>query len=273
MKKMCFMTVANQPYQRYIPWWIYFLHQAYPEAHKMVFLDGQVTKSIQDILAILPNNFTIRENAFDGYTQADGMTILFLRWLIFDPMFEQFDCLSIGDIDMAICKESPSYMEQHLAHCELLNIPYSNCIRANSNPRRMGGIHVVKPREWFATMAPVLDTYRRKLRAGELQHIMRAMGPDFNERLLLQMILESDLGEPPANLSDTYWYFLVTSAHHGIHIRLAEHGMARLQKSKGYAKRKSEVLAACQTPLFKKLATKSPKIGSILNQVARTYKT
>ena len=37
--KMCFLTVANRPYQQYVPWFIYFLNRAYPKAHKLVLLD------------------------------------------------------------------------------------------------------------------------------------------------------------------------------------------------------------------------------------------
>ncbi len=269
--KMCFVTVVNDLYQQYVPWWLYFLNQSYPESHKMVFLDGKITNSIKDILTILPGNFDIKENAFSGYANVDGRTIQCLRWLIFDPKFELFDCLSIGDVDMAICKESPSYMEQHLSHCELLNIPYSNCIRTNSNPKRMGGIHVVKPKEWFEIMMPILNKYILELRDGEFGRKVRKMGADFNERFLLQMILESNLGEIPTNLSDTYWSSLVTSAHHGVHIRLAELGISNLQRSMGYSHRKLEFLAACKTPLFEKLAIKSPEIGRILYQVIKSY--
>jgi hypothetical protein len=33
------MTVANLGYQQYIPWFLYFLNRAYPEAHKLILLD------------------------------------------------------------------------------------------------------------------------------------------------------------------------------------------------------------------------------------------
>ncbi|KKN98942.1 hypothetical protein LCGC14_0141870 [marine sediment metagenome] len=269
--KMCFTTVANGSYQQYIPWWLYFLDQAYPESHKMIFLDRHIEENIEEILSILPFSFVVKENAFDEYGRVDGETIKCLRWLMFDPVFELFDCLSIGDVDMAICKEFPSYMQQHLSHCELLDIPYSNCIRASSGPNRMGGIHVVKPKEWFKIMMPVIDKYRSELIAGELGRRVPKIGAGFNERFLLQMILESDLGEIPKNLSDTYWSFLTTSAHHGVHIRLAELGIDNLKKSRGYSFRKSEFLAACQSSLFDELVIKSPKIGSILRQVMKSY--
>lgn len=269
--KMCFATVANRPYQHYIPWWLYFLDQAYPKSHKVVFLDGPVVKSIAEILATLSGSFEIKENAFDEYTKVDDKIIRCLRWLILDPMFEQFDCLSMGDVDMAICKESPSYMEQHLSHCELLEIPYSNCIRAKTKPARMGGIHVIKPKEWFEVMTPIIEKYRSEFVSQGLKHRVLQMGKGFNEQFLLKMIIESDLGAVPTNLSSTYWTSLVTSAHHGIHIRLAELTINKLKKSKGYLSRKSEFLAACENPLFDHLVGKLPKIGVVLNRVRKSY--
>ena len=162
-------------------------------------------------------------------------------------------------------------MKQHLSHCELLNIPYSNCIRANSNPKRMGGVHVVKPKEWFKIMKPVIDKYRSEFRDGALRHKVLEMVVYFNELFILRMILESNLGELPINLSSTFWSSMKTSAHHGVHIRLAEIGIDRLIKSKGYSSRKLEFIDACKTQLFDKLAVKSPKIGSILRQVMKNY--
>lgn len=269
--RMCFATVADESYQHYIPWWLYFLDYAYPKSHKVVFLDGPIVKSIAEILATQSGSFEIKENAFDEYPKVDGQIIRCLRWLVFDSIFEQFDCLSMGDVDMAICGESPSYMEQHLSHCELLELPYSNCIRTNSQPRRIGGIHVVKPKEWFEVMMPIIEKYREEFRSQGLKHRVLQMGRGFNEQFLLKMIVESGLGEVPTNLSSTYWSSLVTSAHHGIHIRLAELATNKLKESRGYASRKSEFLAACETPMFAQLAVKLPKIGDVLKQVVKNY--
>lgn len=268
--KMCFMTVTNRSYQQYIPWFLYFFNRAYPKAHKLILSDEPITDNIRQMLILLSGNFEVRERAFPEYIRIDDNTIKCLRWLISEPSFEQYDCMSIGDIDMAIYKESPSYMDQHLTHCNQLGIPYSNFIRPEqAGPRRMGGIHVVKPKEWFAAMKPMIDKYRPMLKTGDI-HLPEH---GFNEQLLLRMIIESDLGEPPSNLSETYWPSLVTSNHHGTHIRLAEHGGIKgLQGAKGYQIHKTEILAAVQTQLFKQLSEMSPYMGNILNNIAMAYK-
>lgn len=268
--KMCFMTVANRPYQKYVPWFIYFLERAYPKAKKLIYLDETIVDDIKPMLALLSGNFEITEEAFPEYTKTDANTIKCLRWLMFDPSFEQYDCMSIGDVDMAIYRESPTYMDQHLSHCSKIGIPYSNFIRpVGSGPRRVCGIHVIQPKEWFAHILPMIQKYRSMLRDGKISL------PDqgFNEQLLLKMIVESDLGEPPRDMFDTYWSTLATSNHHGTHIRLAEcGGIAGLKGAKGYLMHKPEILAAVDTPLFKALSDLSPQIGGILKKIASAYR-
>jgi len=266
--KMCFMTVANRSYQQYVPWFLYFLNRAYPDAQKLILLDEALEKNVQQMVNLLSGNFEVRENAFKEYTQTDANTIKCLRWLTYEPSFDQYDCMSIGDVDMAIYKETPTYMDQHIAHCDKMKIPYSNFVRP-SKPRRVCGVHVIKPREWFTSINPMIDKYRPMLKSGNIH-----LSPEgFNEQLLLRMIVESDLGEPPSNLSETYWPSLATSNHHGTHIRLAEHGgIAGLQKAKGYLDHKAEILDAVETPLFKQLSARSPYIGNMLKTVANAYR-
>lgn len=268
--KMCFMTVANRSYQKYVPWFLYFLNRAYPDAHKLVLLDEMITDNVRRMLGLLYGNYEVRERAFPEYTQTDADTIKCLRWLFYEPAFEKYDCMSIGDVDMAIYKETPSYMDQHLAHCEQLGIPYSNFVRpATAGTRRVGGINVIKPREWFSVMRPLIEKYRSRLAHGDI----RLPYVGFNEQLLLKMIVESDLGEPPSNMSETYWPSLVTSNHHGTHIRLAEHGgIQGLQGAKGYRLHKTNIIVATQTQLFRQLSDLSPQIGKILQQTADAYK-
>lgn len=266
--KMCFMTVANRPYQKYIPWFLYFLNRAYPEAHKLVLVDETITDDIRQMISLLSGNFEVRERSFWEYDKTDAFTIKCLRWLTFEKEFEQYDCVSIGDVDMATYRESPSYMDQHLAHCDQLKIPYSNFIRP-SQPRRVCGIHVIKPREWFSAIRPMIDKYRPML----VSKTIRLPEQGFNEQLLLRMIIESELGEPPTNLSETYNTSIISSHHHGTHIRLAEYGgIIGLQGARGYKKHKVEILEAVETRLFKQLADMSTEIGNTLEKIAKAYK-
>ncbi len=267
--KMCFMTVANRAYQKYVPWFLYFLNRAYPEAHKLVLLDEEIGGEIRPMLSLLSGNFEIRERAFPEYTKTNANTIKCLRWLTYYPDFEQYDCMSIGDVDMAIYREFPSYADQHLAHCNQLGIPYSNFIRPlQAGVLRMGGINVIKPKQWFQAINPMITKYRTMLKDGSIH-----LSPyGFNEQLLLRMIIESDLREPPLNLSETYWSSLVSSNHHGTHIRLAECcGVKGLLGANGYRYHKRAICAAIRTSLFEQLSGMSPQIGKMLEMIAHAY--
>ena len=87
-------------------------------------------------------------------------------------------------------------------------------------------------------MLPIINEHRPLLRTNSI--CLPEQG--FNEQLLLKMITESRLGQPPANLSETYWSFLATSNHHGTHIRLAECGGRQgLMKVNKYERHKTEI--------------------------------
>jgi len=261
------MSVANDPYQKYIPWYLYFLNRAYPEARKIVMVDRQLKQNVKDMMNLLSGNFRVIENAFPEYLLTSGKQIKCLRWLTFLEEFNEFKCLSIGDIDMAIYREEPSYMDQHLNHCKKTGLPYSNFIRPTA-PRRVCGIHVVQPKEWFDIMRPIMCKYRALLKNGSID--LPSQG--FNEQLLLKMIEESSLGTPPPNLSESYWSSLVTSNHHGTHIRLAEHqGIRGLSFANNYQYHKDQIIESVKTQKFQRLSAMSPDIGNLLRVTASAY--
>lgn len=266
MTKMCFATVANHAYQEYIPWFTYFIHMAYPDAQCMFFLDGTLNSHVGKMMCHF-SNFVIREKAFLPYDSLDGLSIKYLRWLLYVPEFRDFDCLSMGDVDMAIFNENPSYAEQHLSHCKMIKLPYSNFVRPNR--KVMGGINVVVPDEWFDIMEPILVEYRKKFAANQIGY----RHPSENEQMLYQMISESPLGEPPNDLLDSYHKCLVSSNHHGIHIRNAEmNGMPGLQQARNHLLHKDKIIQLTDTDIFKHICQLSPRIGHILSQAARNYK-
>jgi len=266
--KMCFATVTNSAYQQYIPWFAYFIGRAYPEARCMFFVDGVLKSHVRKMLAeVFYDNFLVRENAFQPYENLDPLSIKYLRWLLVAPEFHDFDCLYMGDVDMAIFKEKPSYAEQHLAHCEMIGLPYSNFVRPNNN-RALCGIHVVKPKEWFETMMPTIEKYRDKFARGEIWY----NAPSQNEKMLYQMIAESPLGSPPNDLLNSYHECLVSSNHHGIHIRNAElNGFEGLKGARNHEIHAKEIIESTQSPLFDRLASMSPGVGRMMKQVAGWY--
>lgn len=267
MTRMCFTTVANNKYQEYIPWFTYFIHMAYPDAQCMVFLDNRLNKHVKKIMNHLDfASVVIQENAFAPYNNLNALDIKYLRWLLYIPAFRDFDCLSMGDVDMAIFHESPSYAEQHLAHCQMTQLPYSNFVRPGR--KVMGGINVVIPNAWFDVMEPVLIKYRKKFAMNQISY----RHPSQNEQMLYQMISESTLTEPSKTLLDSYHNCLVSSNHHGIHIRNAElNGIRGLQQARNHIAHKDKIIQLTNTDVFKDLRQLSPRIGHLLSQVSKAY--
>lgn len=271
MSSMCFATAVNKRYDEYVPWFIYYNSLAYPDCHTYVMLDHEMTPELDYALEAVRGfgNWEVRPCAFGpDFVNVNALTIKYLRWLAQPEMVMGFDCVSIGDVDMAYCRETPSYADQHLSHCKRTGLPYSNFIR----PGRpvLGGINVVKPREWYKVMGPTLDKYIDILRRKK----MNFDPPSQNEKLLFTMIAESELGTPPADLTETYHSCLASSNHHGVHIRNMElNSTEGLKGARKHENHKQNILKSVKTDRFSMLSARSPRIGDIMRNIAEFYRT
>lgn len=267
---MCFFSVVTENYQHYIPWFIYFLEQSYPKAKIIIHLDGKLSDSTRKHISIFDNNYEIIENAFDHIKNLHLQKISTLRWLVFEKKFLKYDLLSIGDIDMAILLEEPSCMEQHLSHCKVINMPYSNFVRDEREAeKRLSGIHVVEPNEWFHKTQKARDTNIASIQKIKPEQISRG----YNEKILYRIVTES-FGECPPNISQTYVEQIVSSAHHGIHIRAAEKNLCSYVKSikKPYIY-KTQLIQHILTEKFKYLGQAYPDHGKLFIQIADIWRT
>jgi len=271
MASMCFVTAVNKRYAEYIPWFIYYNHLAYPDSHTEILLDHQPTRELIGALAPVKHcgSWDIVSEAFGpDFVNVNALTIKYLRWLIALDYLMDYDCVSIGDVDMAYCRETPSYADQHLAHCRMTGLPYSNFRRPGRDV--LGGIHVVRPREWYEAIEDVQDKYMHLLRSGKLHF----ESPSQNEKLLFTMIAESSLGIPPLDLLDTYHCCLASSNHHGVHIRNMElNSTEGLKGARKHENHKQNIVESVKTDRFEQLAKASPRIGEIMNSIADFYRT
>lgn len=237
MKKICIFTnVYGTKYQEFIPIYIHSILRSYPDYHVYINVDRKIEQHIMEQISILPNtyNFKIVEslesdlktkNVSDRSKLKRNMT-----WLIYDDFFSQFEYLYIGDIDVFICNENPSLLEQHIKHCSALNLSYSNFVRSqymkmNKKPlillrialgrgikeaiswykmedtivKRMTGLHFVKVEEYFRAVRPLFNKYN-----GILNKVALGKGSSHenlylksNEIMLYDLINESGIGVPP----------------------------------------------------------------------------
>lgn len=138
MKKICFINyVFGEKYQQFIPIYLFFLFQTYPDADAKIYLDGLLLPQIKSALEKLEKwsqQYVIIENyrseiQLPSYAYRVPTIQKSYRWLINDSEFYNYVAVYIGDIDILICKEEKSLYEQHVEHCSYLNLPFSNIVR------------------------------------------------------------------------------------------------------------------------------------------------
>lgn len=213
--KLCITTVVNEGYQEFIPWFVYFINESYPSYHSRIFLTGSVNANVRQCLSLLGGNSTVHEGCLREYP-GDVLTLKCLRWMNNPPEFDKFDYIYTGDIDILICREEPGLLEQHVQHCDLLGLPYSNMVRGwgpwQEKPRRFTGLHFVRQKEWYSAMRPVMERYSSMLLHGKSTHAN-------NEAMLHTMVGESGLGLPKGidEIQDMSYRFF---SYHGLHMRL-----------------------------------------------------
>ena len=268
MVKNCFTTVANKPYHKYIPWYVYFIQQSYPQSHIMLFLNEFLDTSIKNMLHLFDlTKMNIFENYFGGYQCNNADNIKCMRWLNLHPKFMDFEYIHIGDIDIGICAEDPNLFEQHAEHCNMTGLPYSNFVRPQPPKNRFCGVHVIKTQEWFDMISMSILKYKEQILKHGKWPCANPIG--LNEQLLYQIIYES-IGPPPSDLKTTYDQCIKSFNHHGVHIRLVEHRGAKFLKTiKGFLNFKEQLIVLPQDDKFRQLCELSPSIGKYFIEVSK----
>ncbi len=269
MNDICFVAVANQQYQIYIPWYLYFLSRSYPNSTALIYLSESLDNNIKKAINLINYNYQIKENHFREFNCNDPNTIKCLRWLNTDKNIMQFDYAHIGDIDLGICEECPSLLEQHKKHCNIIKLPYSNFVRQQL-PLRLSGVHFIKTNEWFDIIMEQIVLYTDKLRKG---HISISNSIGINEQFLFNMISESKLGRPPRDITKLYYECVNQSHHHGIHIRLVEaSGPKALAKAINYQDYKKQISFLLDDEIFNKLSILFPRQSYCLQTAMKFIK-
>lgn len=268
MDKTCFTTVANKPYHKYIPWYIYFIQQSYPQSHIKIFLNDSIDPAIMEMIRLFPSDvIMIYEYCFAGFQCNDADNIKCMRWLNDHPDLMEFDYIHIGDVDMGICHESPTIFEQHAEHCNMTGLPYSNFVRPQPPKNRFCGVHVIKTEEWFGLISLSILKHKELILKHGKWPCANPIG--LNEQLLYQIICES-IGKPPPDLRATYDRCIKSFNHHGVHIRLVEHRGAKFLKSiEGFLNFRDQLVALPQDDKFQTLLQLSPQIGRYFVEVSK----
>lgn len=256
-KSICLTTyVFGEKYQYYIPLLIYSLLKAYPDYYPIIFVHDEInleTKKILNKIRQELGEFKIIENYFNDYKIKNFQKGKSIRWILHHEEILNFDYCYFIDIDMLYVREEPSLLDQHIKHCEVLKLPYSNLIRKrafypwgrnNIKQRfknlkfsealklgskisidffKLSGLHFVDTKEYFRGLKGVINKYRDYIFT-EKSFAHHPAGFN-NECFLYDMISESGMGLPP--ILDDYGPHLLDfrrsdqvgfRPHHGIHL-------------------------------------------------------
>lgn len=198
---LCIINVVNSRYQKYIPMFLLFCSNTYPQYSTRILLTGSLHDKYKNIISRLKKltDIKILENYFQK--NYEGHELKSLRWLIDYEKFSKWDNLYIGDIDILLCKERISLEMQHLNHCYETKLPYSNSVRPNS--KRLSGLHFIRRDIYNKQMKSILELYRN-------QHTKGLLRDSKNEEILYSMVKEAGLTFPEG------WF----RPHHGLHLRV-----------------------------------------------------
>jgi len=137
-------------YESFLPIWAYSVFKSYPDYDVALFSSSSLSDNTRQMLDLVSNiakgELIVREDYKFGYEgKIDDLTsphaLMSLRWLFYSSLFDNYDTLYIGDIDIFICPEDGGLLEQHLNHAQNLGLPYSNmrreCVEVKLKPERL----------------------------------------------------------------------------------------------------------------------------------------
>jgi hypothetical protein len=257
-KKLCITTfVFGEGFQEYIPLYIYSALKSYSDCYPMIFLHGSLSKTVRGLLETLKGlgEFEVVENYLAGekLNNQQGKAV---RWILDDPRFDEFDAVYIGDIDIILVPEEPGLYEQHIQHCKVLGLPYSNAVRPLKNlttaqkirkaaeayaelgglsairfllrhgqpVRRLSGLHFIKTADYFERIRPLIPKYTKLITDNSFKSREKTVHHEKgfnNESLLYDMMAEAGMElQSDAEYSLDYRDYNKTAfrPHHGLHL-------------------------------------------------------
>jgi hypothetical protein len=262
MKELCVVGYNyGNKYAWYIPIFVYSVLTSYPEYDVIVFTDGELDVTVKENIELLRGlgNFEIVEKYSFGIEKIHlpnypGI-MKSLRFLFYDNRFKKYKSIYIGDIDMFICKEEPGIYQQHLKHCDILNLPYSNYIRNTAKIekpniksfvrnllarefsvaiktlkkksiyiKRLSGLHFVITEPYYNAVKQyfneVFDYIINEAHSKDSDLFYRS---EFDEMLLYMLIEKANIGLPPLSPDSPGLDYNNSSninfrPHHGLHM-------------------------------------------------------
>ena len=234
LSELCIVVFAAGWYRTFVPLFLFSLFQAY-KYDVVIFLDSPPDDAMLRGIEIATHSGgryelvcdeRLREYPHPLGRKARVEIYQAMRFLVFTSgnvkrFFSKYKYVYTTDVDILIMPERPSLLKQHVKHCKVLGLPYSNFIRAGT--KRLTGLHFMKVDEYFPPVSPVVDKYVSLVREKGLHDVVGA-GRGHDERLLYCIVEDAVLGFPNCScqavgdtLNPQYYHQVCFGPHHGIH--------------------------------------------------------
>lgn len=251
---LCVATYASgREYLEFIPVYIYSILKSYPDYEIVIFCGETLPDNIRNSLNCIEwmGSFTVVEGYLDHISSKFDKrnAAACKRWFIYSEKFKEYKYIYIGDIDVFVLPEDVSIHEQHLRHCETINLDYSN-VRRHANGKKLSGLHFIKTEAYLESMLPVVEKYKKLYNNDELHNTN-------DENMLFDIISESGLGLCP-RAKDGEWTDPTDPSFrpvHGIHLAVFRDLFVKKRRlsSESFRERMRQLQVMVKDPVFEKI--------------------
>jgi len=236
--KNAFSVFVFGNYDRFLPYYVYSIEKAYPEADVLIFYNAELSPEVQQYLdnkncVTIYENFYAEHEAFAKYKIRGGGKKL-LRHLIPSSYFEGYDHVYFGDVDILILEENLGLFNFHRQQATKSGVHFSNKVRPlpdGSLSKRLTGLHFVITQPYYQQMDAVIDrvfedeAFREKM-------ISQAR----RDEEFLYLLNKEASGFDPSQVANN-----VTPLH-GIHLGNFRHGAQPNEDIKGYVTQRESMI-------------------------------
>lgn len=205
---MLITTITDTNYQKYAPWFVFFITKSYPEYKVKIYLTEEIAFK-EAFEFVRTDNVEYIENVFPSFSKTD-QELKTLLFLVKEKTKE--NVYIAGDIDVLTCRETPTIEDYHLKICELTGMIYNSYARFG-HKRMKTCSHFVTPEYW-----QLMDSIIYKYRILHLYKLLNLGDYDKgfigNEHILYKMLEEAEL--PIISIPESICINIIHGLHLGI---------------------------------------------------------
>lgn len=163
-----FCTFVYGKYYRFLPYYIFSISKNYPETAILILYNGKIPDGYKKTIKGYTNIFLFEDVANDfewlNNLKHRGAAKQTLRHILKLDVFNDFDAIYFGDVDILYLDEKYDLFDFHSKQAMKSGLPFSNRVRPmNDNPMvpstRLTGLHFIKVKPYYQKMNSIIDRF------------------------------------------------------------------------------------------------------------------